>query len=117
LKASPSVHNNGFLLIKSQFQKCSLVGWIRKGSLPDDPKGLLWLPAPQAPCGTRLIRCPLPIFRRIQLFKHRVISQSHLSKAISAKDIKETNVLLQDYEYNIDDIVRNEVLGYLGDYE
>ena len=39
------------------------------------------------------------------------------SRAISAKDIKEINRLLQDYEYNIDEIVRNEVLGYLGDYE
>jgi len=39
------------------------------------------------------------------------------TRAISAKDIKEINTLLKDYEYNIDEIVRNEVLGYLGDYE
>jgi predicted ATPase len=39
------------------------------------------------------------------------------TKAISAKDIKEVNTLLQKYEYNIDEIVRDEVLGYLGDYE
>jgi predicted ATP-dependent endonuclease of OLD family len=39
------------------------------------------------------------------------------TRAISAKDIKEINTLLKDYEYDIDEIVRNEVLGYLGDYE
>jgi predicted ATPase len=39
------------------------------------------------------------------------------TRAISAKDIKEIKTLLKDYEYNIDEIVRNEVLGYLGDYE
>ena len=39
------------------------------------------------------------------------------TRAISAKDIKEINTLLKDYEYNIDEILRNEVLGYLGDYE
>ncbi len=39
------------------------------------------------------------------------------TRAVAAKDIKEINTLLQEYEYNIDEIVRNEVLGYLGDYE
>jgi len=39
------------------------------------------------------------------------------TRAISAKDIKEIDTLLQKYEYNIDEIVRDEVLGYLGDYE
>jgi predicted ATPase len=39
------------------------------------------------------------------------------TRAISSKDIKEIKILLKEYEYNIDEIVRNEVLGYLGDYE
>jgi len=39
------------------------------------------------------------------------------TRAISSNDIKEIKTLLKEYEYNIDEIVRNEVLGYLGDYE
>jgi predicted ATPase len=39
------------------------------------------------------------------------------SKSISARDIKEIGTMLEEYDYNIDEIIRNEVLGYLGDYE
>lgn len=39
------------------------------------------------------------------------------SKSISSRDIKELKTLIKKYDYNIDEIVRNEILGYLGDYE
>lgn len=39
------------------------------------------------------------------------------SKSISSKDIEELKTLIEKYDYNIDEIVRNEILGYLGDYE
>ncbi|MCP4156434.1 MAG: ATP-binding protein [bacterium] len=39
------------------------------------------------------------------------------TKAISARDIPEIDTLLQEYQYNLEEIVRNETLGYLGDYE
>jgi predicted ATPase len=39
------------------------------------------------------------------------------TRAVPARAIEEIKLLLKDYDYNIDDIVRNEILGYLGDYE
>ena len=38
------------------------------------------------------------------------------SQFISSGDIEEIKVLMEKYEYNVDDIVRSEILGYLGDY-
>jgi predicted ATPase len=39
-----------------------------------------------------------------------------MSQFLSSMDIEEIKVLMERYEYNVDDIVRNEILGYLGDY-
>jgi predicted ATPase len=39
-----------------------------------------------------------------------------MSQFLSSTDIEEIKVLMEKYEYNVDDIVRNEILGYLGDY-
>jgi len=39
-----------------------------------------------------------------------------MSQFVSSGDIEEIKVLMEKYEYNVDDIVRNEILGYLGDY-
>jgi len=39
------------------------------------------------------------------------------SKCVSSKEIAELKILIEKYDYDIDEIVRNEILGYLGDYE
>lgn len=39
-----------------------------------------------------------------------------MSQFISSGDIEEIKAVMEKYEYNVDDIVRNDFLGYLGDY-
>jgi predicted ATPase len=41
----------------------------------------------------------------------------NMTKFLASRDIDEIKTIMQKYEYNADDIVRGNFLGYLGDYE
>ncbi|MCP4216177.1 MAG: ATP-binding protein, partial [bacterium] len=39
------------------------------------------------------------------------------TRSVAARDIEEIGTLMKEYQYNFDEIVRNDILGYLGDHE